>query len=85
MKPENDDEQLARLTERTSKLAPHAGFADRVMLAVGKQPLPKQRERVFALGLFAAAAAAAMLLSFGAQTTLDQRAISAFDVVELEP
>lgn len=85
MKSETDEERLARLAERTSNLGARAGFADRVMSRVAEQPVPAGRERAFALGLFAAAAAAAMLLSFGAQTTLDERAISAFDVVELEP
>jgi hypothetical protein len=85
MKPETDDERLLRLTEETAGLRASPAFADRVMAAVTAQPAPSGRERVLALGLFAAAAAAAIVLSFGAQTTLDERAISAFDVVELEP
>lgn len=87
MKNETDESRLDSLRERTQKLAPSAGFADRVLAMVEKVPRPSRpgRERVFALGLFAAAAALAMFLSSGAESSLDERTISSFDVVELEP
>ncbi len=88
MKDETDDErQLARLADATAGLGPSADFVARVMTAVEAEPrrLRLGRERIVALSLFAAAAAAAIFVALGAQTSLDERALSAFDVVELEP
>lgn len=87
MKNETDNARLERLRERTRALAPGAGFSDRVLSLVESLPRPNRpgKERILALGFFAAAAAAAMFLSSGAQSSLDERAISSFDVVELEP
>jgi hypothetical protein len=87
MKHETDDQRIQGWRERTESLAPASGFGDRVMVLVESLPRPSRpgRERILALGLFAAAAGLAMLLSSGAQSSLDERAISAFDVVELEP
>jgi hypothetical protein len=87
MKNETDDARLERLRERTESLVPSAGFSDRVLGLVESLPRPNRpgKERMLALGLFAAAAAVAMFLSSGAQSSLDERAISSFDSVELEP
>lgn len=87
MKNETDELDLERLRERTAGIAPPPGFSDRVLALVENLPRPGRpgKERMLALGLFAAAAAAAMFLSSGAQSSLDARAISSFDVVELEP
>jgi hypothetical protein len=87
MKNETDEARLGSLRDRTQNLAPSAGFGDRVLLMVENLPRPSRpgRERLFALGLFAAAAALAMFLSSGAESSLDERTISSFDVVELEP
>jgi len=84
--PETDDVRLARLTNATADLKPPADFADRVMRGVELESVRQEPwlARSVTLGLFAAAAAFAVYMSWGAQATLDSQAISTFDSVEID-
>lgn len=78
------DRKLERLAERTAALTPPPGYADRVMVRVERETREPWAARGLALGVFAAAAAAAIWVSSAAQSELDGEALSSFDVVELE-
>lgn len=80
------DLSLERLTARTAELRAPAGFADRIMAAVDREPVerPIWVARGVVLGVLAAAAAATVWISTSAQHELDAAALSSIDVVELE-
>jgi hypothetical protein len=86
MNERDTDEKFLELRRATEELRPSNDFSDRVMRAIDAEPLPRsnRRTRTASLALFAMAAAAAVLVSLRAQSTLDEYALSAFESVELE-
>lgn len=80
------DLALERLAARTAELREPAGFADRIMAVVDREPVerPIWVARGVVLAVLSAAAAATIWISSSAQHELDAAALSSFDVVELE-
>jgi hypothetical protein len=86
-KRDSIDERLAELGAATESIAAPVGLADHVMGAIDAEPERNGfwAARGVALAIFAAAAAIAVFSASGAQSSLDQQALSSFDTVELEP
>ena len=82
------DENLVRLTHATGRVAPSAGFTDRVMAAVLAQDvgwwtsLPRVAVRV--LPVLAVAAVIALVLVWRSTRDLDDAVTTSVDAVEIE-
>jgi len=86
-KRDSIDERLAELGAATAEVMAPSALTDRVMSAIEREPTQNGfwTARGVALAIFAAAAAIAVFVSSGAQSSFDQQALSSFDTVELEP
>lgn len=84
------DLELARLRDATADLHPSAGFADRVMSAVGEVPEVTLIDVVgrwgrWAVAAAAMAAAAASFIAVDMEQDVNAEVISTFDAVEVSP
>lgn len=84
------DLELGRLRDATAGLRPTAGFADRVMAAVGEVPEVTLIDVVgrwgrWAVAAAAMAAAAASFVAIDVEEDVNAEVISTFDAVEVSP
>lgn len=77
----DDLERVARLT---SELQPPRALAERVLDRIARAEREARAARRVALGLFSAVALLTAWASVEAQQRVDERALSSFDLVELE-